>query len=186
VLDVDVLYVGAEIGEAPGYVGVVADDDEGHSGKRDAGDVEVSGRNGGFEIGLVPDAGDIVAEVHVVGEQRTSRRSTRAGDDPVVGAGAAALTGGSEGLRESNEVLSGGRGWFGPTELRLRFVERNVGELLRRGEIDLRLCGRVVAPGANGVQIGDEIGSEVRGKGLAIEFRGEGVGEVLEHDKSDE
>ena len=39
--DEDVLHVGAEVGEAPGDVSVVADDDEGHTGKRDSGGVEV-------------------------------------------------------------------------------------------------------------------------------------------------
>ena len=65
--DVEVLDVGAEVGEAPGDVVVVADDDEGRAGKGDSGYVE--GRAGGgrgFEVGLVPDAGDAVGEVHVV------------------------------------------------------------------------------------------------------------------------
>ena len=39
VFDVEVLDVGAEVGEAPGDVGVVADDDEGDAGEGDAGDV---------------------------------------------------------------------------------------------------------------------------------------------------
>ena len=43
VLDVDVLDFGAEVGEAPGYVLVVADDDEGDAGERDSGDVEAGG-----------------------------------------------------------------------------------------------------------------------------------------------
>jgi hypothetical protein len=66
VLDVDVLDGGAEVGESPGDVCVMADDDEGDSGKRDAGDVEVARRSGGFEVCLVPDSGDAVSEVHVV------------------------------------------------------------------------------------------------------------------------
>ena len=67
VLDVDVLDLGSEVGEAPGDVGVVADDDEGNSGERDSGYVEV-GSVGGWrlEVGFVPDAGDSVGEVHVV------------------------------------------------------------------------------------------------------------------------
>lgn len=86
VLDVEVLDVGAEVGEPPGDVGVVADDDEGGAGKGDAGDMEGGcGRGcGSFEAGLVPDAGHGVAEVHVVGEQRLARGSVRAGDDPLV------------------------------------------------------------------------------------------------------
>ena len=42
VLDVEVLDVGAEVGEAPGDVVVVAYDDEGRAGQGDSGDVEGS------------------------------------------------------------------------------------------------------------------------------------------------
>ena len=87
VFDEDVLHVGAEVGEAPGDVVVVADDDEGDSGKGDSGDVEVAGGGRGFEVGLVPDAGDAVAEVHVVREERLAGGGVGSGDDPVVGAG---------------------------------------------------------------------------------------------------
>ncbi len=67
VLDVDVLNLGAEVGEAPGDVSVVADDDEGDAGEGDSGYVELcSGGGWGLEVGFVPDAGDIVREVHVV------------------------------------------------------------------------------------------------------------------------
>ncbi len=68
VFDEDVLDVSAEVREAPGYVVVVADDDEGKSGEGDSGDVEFAGGGRGFEVGLIPDAGDAVAEVHVVRE----------------------------------------------------------------------------------------------------------------------
>ncbi len=46
VLDVDVLDVGAEVGEAPGDVLVVADDDEGSAGEGDSGGVEGGLRGG--------------------------------------------------------------------------------------------------------------------------------------------
>ena len=93
-LDVDVLDVGAEVGEAPGDVVVVADDDEGSAGESDAGDVEGgAGGGGGFEVGLVPDAGDAVGEVHVVREERLAGGGVGAGDDPVVGAGDAGFAG---------------------------------------------------------------------------------------------
>ena len=104
VFDVDVLHVGAEVGEAPGDVVVVADDDEGIAGEGDSGGVEV--RGGGLEIGLVPDAGDAVGEVHVVGEERLAGGGAGAGDDPVVGAGDAAFAGGGgEDFLEGEEVL---------------------------------------------------------------------------------
>src|SRR6266702_991152 len=67
VLDVDVLDLGAEVGEAPGDMSVVADDDEGDAGEGDSGYVEVrSVRGWGLEVGFVPDAGDVVREEHVV------------------------------------------------------------------------------------------------------------------------
>ena len=43
VFDGDVLNRSAEVGEAPCDVLIVADDDEGNSGKREAGYVEVTG-----------------------------------------------------------------------------------------------------------------------------------------------
>jgi hypothetical protein len=85
--DVDVLDVGAEVGEAPGDVVVVADDDEGKAGDGDAGGVESPGGEGGLEIGLVPDAGEGEGEMHVVGEQGLAGGGVGAGDDEVVGAG---------------------------------------------------------------------------------------------------
>ena len=97
--DVEVLDVGAEVGEAPGDVVVVADDDEGSAGEGDSGDVEGSaGGRGGFEVGLVPDAGDAVGEVHVVREERLAGGGVGAGDGPVVGAGEAAF---ADGVRRS-------------------------------------------------------------------------------------
>jgi hypothetical protein len=101
VFDVDVLDGGAEVGEAPGYVVVVADDDEGNAGEGDAGDVEIAGGGGGLEVGLVPDAGDGVGQVHIVGEEGLAGGGVGAGDDPVVGAGEAVFADGvAEGLLE--------------------------------------------------------------------------------------
>jgi hypothetical protein len=59
VFDVEVLHIGSEVGEPPGDVVVVADNDEGRAGESDAGDVEVGERRwiGGVEVCLVPDAG---------------------------------------------------------------------------------------------------------------------------------
>ena len=106
VLDVEVLHVGAEVGEAPGDVVVVADDDEGIAGEGDSGGVEVAGGRGGLEVGCVPDAGDAVVEVHVVREQRLAGGGAGSGDGPVVGAGGAAFAGGDgEDFLEGEEVL---------------------------------------------------------------------------------
>ena len=111
VLNVEGLDLGAEVGEAPGDVGVVADDDEGDAGERDSGDVKIAGGGGGLEVGLVPDAGNAVGEVHVVREERLAGGGVGAGDDPVVGAGEAAFADGvAEGLLEGEEVFGRGCG----------------------------------------------------------------------------
>ncbi len=57
---------------------------------------------------------------------------------------------------------------------------------LRGGEVDDGLRGRVVAPGAYGVEVGDEVLGETGGEGFAVEFGGEAGGEVLKHDEADE
>ena len=65
-LDVNVFDRRADIGEAPGDALVVSDDHVGHAGQGDAGDVEVAAT----QVRLVPKVGHLVAEVHVVREQR--------------------------------------------------------------------------------------------------------------------
>ena len=114
VLNVEGLDFGAEVGKAPGDVGVVADDDEGDAGERDSGDVKIAGGGGGLEVGLVPDAGNAVGEVHVVGEERLAGGGVGAGDDPVVGASEAAFADGvAEGLLEGQEVFGEAVEWVG-------------------------------------------------------------------------
>ena len=75
-LQVEVGDVGAEVGEAPGDVGVVADDHAGHPGEGEARDVERAVRADGPAVQphLHPDAGHADAEVRVVGEQRLAGR----------------------------------------------------------------------------------------------------------------
>jgi len=59
----------------------------------------------GFEVGFVPDAGNVVGEVHVVGDERLVAGGVGAGDDPVAGAGEASVADGiAEGLLEGEEV----------------------------------------------------------------------------------
>jgi hypothetical protein len=94
-------------------------------------------------------------------------------------------------LLKSEEVVSGAAEmtvhwscWF--CEFGLGFVGGDVGDVwLGLREIDDWLGGRVVAPGAYGIQIGDELGGEMRGEGFAAELYREGVGEVLEHSEAD-
>ncbi len=71
-------------------------------------------------------------------------------------------------------------------EFGLGLVERDVGKLLRGGEVDGGLSGRVVAPGADGVEIVDKGCGKTRGESFADELGGKAVGEVLEHDEADE
>jgi hypothetical protein len=66
-LDIDVLNVGAEIGESPGDVVVVSHDDEREAREGDSSDVELAG-GGGLEVGLIPDSRNVVREMHVVRE----------------------------------------------------------------------------------------------------------------------
>jgi len=136
---------------------------------------------------LIPDIGDAVGEVHVVGEEWLARGGVGSGDDPVVGAGEAAFADGvAESLLEGEEVC-GGCGECGPGEFGLGFVERDIGYVfLRGGEIDDGLCGRMVAPGDGGVEIADEVWREFGGESFAVQFGGEAGGEVLKHDEADE
>ena len=93
------------------------------------------------------------------------------GYDPVIGAGHASFAGGleierGEGLAQGLEGLWGDSG-FGPGEFGLGLVEGDVGEFyVGVGEVGLRLAGRVVAPGAYGVEVGLEFGREVSGDGF--------------------
>lgn len=94
-------------------------------------------------------------------------------------------------MREGKEV--GGR--CGGAELDLRRVEGDLLDLVDRGgEVGGALVGRVVAPGADGVEVDEKLlarvggkrGIETSGEGFAVELGGEGVGEVLEHGEADQ
>lgn len=66
-------------------------------------------------------------------------------------------------------------------------VEGDVGDVFPgEGEVNEALRGWVVAPGAHGVEVGEQGGVKAGGEDLAAEFGGEGGGEVLEHDQGDE
>lgn len=71
-------------------------------------------------------------------------------------------------------------------EFRLRLVERDIGKFLRCSQVYYGLFGRVVAPGAHGVEIVHKRSRKVGGHGLTTELRGEVVCEVLVHDDPDE
>ena len=59
-----------------------------------------------------------------------------------------------------------------------------VGRLL--GEVGGGVDDGMVAPGADGVEIGHEVGRELGGDGLAGQLFGEDVGEVFEHGEADQ
>ena len=133
--------------------------------------MKFSGGRGRLEISLVPDAGNAVGQVHVIGEERLARGGVRAGDNPVVGAGGAFVAGrGFDCIVKCDEILGGGcpgirkrgriagRCWMGGSvESGLRLVERNVGYVfLWCCEIDCGLGRWMITPGAYGVKVCEE------------------------------
>src|SRR5262249_36584057 len=70
------------VGDAPGNVFVAADHDAGHSGQRDAGDVEVAAVQPNF----VPDRDGKIGDVWIVGDQRLAGVGAGAVEHPVVAA----------------------------------------------------------------------------------------------------
>ncbi len=87
-------------------------------------------------------------------------------------------------VRSSARILLRGVGMM---KLRLRLVERSVGDVgLRCGEVGQRLAGRVVAPGADGVEVGEQLRRQLGGELFSRELDGEAGGEVLHHHQADE
>jgi hypothetical protein len=74
----------------------------------------------------------------------------------------------------------------GPTKLGLRFVKRDVGKLLRGSQVDDGLLWRMIPPGADGVEIVEQLWRQAGGDGLTAELGRKVVGKVLEHDEADE
>ena len=85
-LDVDVLHVGESVGDAPGAMLVVADDDAGHAGQGEAGNVVIAAA----EVIGVPDGREDGRQVGVVGQLRPAAGGARPADNPVVAAQALA------------------------------------------------------------------------------------------------
>ena len=88
--DVEVLDIGEGVGQAPGDVLVVADDDAGCAGEGGAADLEAGfgavGRGRAGEMHLVPSAGHGHDEVGIVTENRASGEGFFCGDGPGVAA----------------------------------------------------------------------------------------------------
>src|ERR1700730_8222735 len=79
-LNVNVLHVRADVGEAPGNVLVVPGHDERHSGQRHTCDI----KSASFQMGLVPRVRNGVPEMHIVREHRLSVGRVSAGNHPVI------------------------------------------------------------------------------------------------------
>ena len=79
--DVDVFDGRPNVGESPGDALVVSHDDIGQPGQSDSRHVKVAGA----KMRFVPEIWHLMAEVHVVREQRLSRDGVCTGDHPVVG-----------------------------------------------------------------------------------------------------
>ena len=58
------------IGEAPGDALIVADDDIGHSGQRNARHIQSARRIAALEMRFVPQVRHLVPEVHIIRQQR--------------------------------------------------------------------------------------------------------------------
>ncbi len=69
-----------DIGESPGHAAIVTDDHVGISGKRDTGDVEIAG----VQVRFIPEVRHLMAEMHVIREQRLAGDGVRSGNDPVI------------------------------------------------------------------------------------------------------
>ena len=80
VFDKNVFHVRAEVGESPGDAAVMADDHEWQAGKSYSSDVEFSRG----QLRLVPNVGNLMAEMHVVGEQRPAADGVRSRKHPII------------------------------------------------------------------------------------------------------
>ena len=69
-----------EIGESPGYVAIVTDDDEGQTGNRDADHIQLTG----VHVHLIPDRGLTMAKMRIVGQNGVARGAMGRCDDPAV------------------------------------------------------------------------------------------------------
>src|SRR5438105_1562921 len=78
--DVGVFDCRTNVCEPPGDAAVVTDDDVGMTRQADSGDIETCAA----QMHFVPEVGHLMAEVHVIREQRLARDRVCAGDYPVV------------------------------------------------------------------------------------------------------
>src|SRR5207247_7848163 len=92
------------VGDAPGDMRRAADHDGGHAGLRDARHLE----GAAMQVDLVPERDGGERDVRIAGDQRLARGGAAAGEDPVVAAGAGAVTAGKGRSAGASEYLSPG------------------------------------------------------------------------------
>ena len=80
VFDKNIFHVRAQIGESPGDAAVVPHDHEWQAGKSYSSDVEVSRG----QLRLVPNVGNLMAQMHVVGQQRPAADGVRSRKHPII------------------------------------------------------------------------------------------------------
>ena len=194
-LDEEVLHVGPGVGEAPGEVARLAQQREGQPRQRRAHDLELRR----LDMGEVPDARHLQAQVRVVGEQRLAGFRVFAAQHPGVGA-EPGRAGQRQGGRERIEVDAGGVegqrtpmrprrrivGMLGPEVLQLRPVER-AGEA-RAAHLVLEVVAQVPGhhlepdqavggpPGLGLVAEQNELRRQQAGAGLQIGVHALGIG----------
>ncbi len=85
-LDVQVLDIRADVGEAPGDAVIVTDDHARCAGKGHAGDLirTISILLEAMQTDLIPDGGHLSPQVRVVGEQGQATGGALTGDNPVI------------------------------------------------------------------------------------------------------
>src|SRR6185436_19431743 len=79
-LDVKVFYIGDGIGEAPGNMLIVTNDDAGHAWETDAGDINI----GGDQMAFIPDRRSSLSLMRVITEDWRSRNRQATIDHPAI------------------------------------------------------------------------------------------------------
>ena len=160
-----VLGVETEVRDAPSNAGVAADDDAGQARDGEAGDVETTAA----EVDGVPDAGEVVFEMRVVGQERLAGGGAGAGEGPGVGAGLDILS--SAGGKE--EVDFFGVALF-EKERFLEFVATGGGEVAVHDEPDREGIFDAPGPGVEAEEA--ELDGVVAALGADVVVDAAGVG----------
>ena len=179
---IQVLYVGADVGDAPRDAVVVAGDDAGRGGQGHTRHVVGAGLGDGqtVQADFVPDGGHLNAEVRVVGQHRLPAFRHCSGGNPVVAADAGVFGGAGSNVHQRAGYAAGharqnrrGRGSRGPR------AQAGVGQW-QVGLIENGRFRRVVIGIGWGV-IGQHLGAGGFDDGLAFELIPHRTGQVPGH-----